>query len=116
MKESNKRKEVIKNVGRRSIAALVAVFILTIVVTGIVIYQLYKSTKESIHLQGRVNSVQSAKEFDYYLLVRKNTVLLAAHVVDEMMKEGKSNEEILEYLTTESQSIKVSIDMDYTGL
>ena len=116
MKDSTKRKEVIRNVGSRSVAALVLVFLLTIAVTGLGAYQLYKSTKESIHLQGRVNAVQSAKDYDSYLIVRKNTVILAAHVVDEMIKEGRSNEEILEYLTAESQSIKVSIDMDYTGL
>ena len=116
MKEKKKRKEIIKNVGSRSVAALVLMFVLTIAVTGIGCYQLYRSTKESIHLQGRVNAVQSAKDFDSYLIVRKNTVILAAHVVDEMMKKGRTNEEILEYLTTESQSIKVSIDMDYTGL
>ena len=116
MKDSVKAKDIIRSVGSRSVAALVAVFLLTIAVTGIGCYQLYRSTKESIHLQGRVNAVQSAKEFDDYLIVRKNTVVLAAHVVDGMINEGRTNEEILEYLTAESESIKVSIDMDYTGI
>ena len=116
MKDKAKAKDIIRNVGSRSVAALVAVFLLTIAVTGIGCYQLYRSTKESIHLQGRVNAVQSAKEFDDYLIVRKNTVVLAAHVVDGMINEGRTNEEILEYLTAESESIKVSIDMDYTGI
>jgi len=103
-------------VGTRSVAALVLVFLLTIAVTGLGCYQLYRSTKESIHLQGRVNAVQSAKDFDSYLIVRKNTVTLAAHVVDGMMTGGDTNEDILDYITAESESIKVSIDMDYTGI
>ena len=63
-----------------------------------------------------MNAVQSAKELDGYILVRKNTVILAGHVVDEMIREGRSNDEILDYLTAESLSIKKSIDKDYTGL
>jgi signal transduction histidine kinase/CheY-like chemotaxis protein len=81
-----------------------------------VAFQFYRTTKDNIHLQGRVNAVQSAKELDGYILVRKNTVILAGHVVDEMIREGRSNDEILDYLTAESLSIKKSIDKDYTGL
>ncbi|MBQ7475689.1 MAG: hypothetical protein IJS78_07220 [Clostridia bacterium] len=76
----------------------------------------HRSAKESIELQGRVNAVQSAKEFDNYLIIRKNTVMLAGHVVDEMIRNGQPTDEILEYLSAESLSIKKSIDMDYTGL
>ena len=94
MKEKIRR--IVNNVGTRSVAALVLVFLLTIAVTGLGCYQLYRSTKESIHLQGRVNAVQSAKDFDSYLIVRKNTVTLAAHVVDGMMTGGDTNEDILD--------------------
>ena len=79
-------------------------------------FWLYNSTKESIELQGRVNVVQAAKDYDAFLLVRKNTVMLAGHVVDEMVREAKPNSDILDYLTAESLSIKKSIDADYTGL
>ena len=109
-------REVIKHIGARSVIASTLVFLLTVAATCVGGYQLYHSTKESIHLRGEVNAVESAKEFDGYLLVRKNTVMLAAHVVDQMMREGKTNREILEYLTAESVSIQKSIDKDYTGL
>ena len=109
-------KKVIKNIGVKSVVLSILVFLLTVGATAMGGYQLYQSVKESIHLQGRANSVQSAKEFDKYLLVRMNTVMLAAHVVDEMVQEGDSNSEILDYITAESLSIKKAIDMDYTGL
>ena len=48
--------------------------------------------------------------------MRKNIVKRAGHVVDEMIREGKPNREILDYLTAESLSIKKAIDKDYTGL
>ena len=116
MDKWHKIREVIKNLGARSVLISTLVFLFTVAATCAGGYQFYRTTKESIRLQDKVNAVQSAKEFDNYLLVRKNTVILAAHVVDEMIREGKPNSEILEYLTAESLSIKKSIDMDYTGL
>ena len=111
-----KFKDIIRNIGTKNVIATLLVFLLTVTATFIGVYYLYASTKESIELQGKVNVVQSAKEYDSYLLVRKNTVMLAGHVVDEMIRENKPTEEILEYMTAESLSIKKSIDMDYTGL
>ena len=111
-----KKMEVIKNIGLKSVLATTLVFLLTVAATGVGGYQLYKSTKESIELRGKVNAVQSAKELDNYLIVRKNTVVLAAHVVDDMITDGKPNSEILDYITAESASIKKAIDKDYTGL
>ena len=91
-------------------------FLLTVAATFVGGIQLYNSTKESIILQGEVNAQQSAMSFDRYLLVRKNTVLLAGNVVNNMLGEDRPINEILEYLIDESQSIKDSIDRDYTGL
>ena len=109
-------REIVRNIGAKSIAASLLVFLLTVAATCVGAYSLYNSTKESIELQGRVSAVQASKDYDGYLLVRKNTVMLAGHVVDEMIREKKPASEILEYLTAESLSIKRSIDMDYTGL
>ena len=108
--------EVIKNIGLKSVIATALVFLLTVVATIVGGFRLYQSTKDSIELRGKVNAVQSAKELDSYLIVRKNTVVLAAHVVDGMIGEGKPNAEILDYITAESLSIKKAIDKDYTGL
>lgn len=87
--------------GMKSVLVSMLMFLLTVAVTCVVGFQFYRTTKDNIHLQGRVNAVQSAKELDGYILVRKNTVILAGHVVDEMIREGKSNKEILDYLSAE---------------
>ena len=109
-------RDVLKNIGTRSIIASLMVFLLTVAATFIGGIKLYDSTKESIVLQGEVNAQQSAMSFDRYLLVRKNTVLLAGNVVNNMLADDRSESEILEYITHESQSVKASIDKDYTGL
>lgn len=94
-------RELFKTMGMKSVLVSMLMFLLTVTVTCIVGFQFYRTTKDNIHLQGRVNAVQSAKELDGYILVRKNTVILAGHVVDEMIREGKSNKEILDYLSAE---------------
>ena len=116
MKGWFKVRRIISNIGTRSILLSIAAFLFTVILTAEVGYQFYCTTKETIHLKGEVNAVESARQFDSYLLVRKNTVVLAGHVVDEMIREGKPNREILDYITAESLSIKKSIDKDYTGL
>ena len=72
--------------GAKSIAASVLVFLITVAVTCMAGFQFYRTTKENIRLQGHMNAVQSAREFDSYLMIRKNTVILAGHVVDEMIR------------------------------
>lgn len=112
----HKIRKIIKNIGVRIVILSLIVFVLTIAATAVGGVEFYRSVKESIQLQGKMNSVQSADKFNSYLLVRMNTVMLAAHVVDEMVQTGESNSEILDYITAESLSIKKAIDMDYTGL
>ena len=116
MKTRSHFRDVFQNIGARSLAAALIVFLLTVSATFVGGLRLYRSTKESIVLQGEVNAQQSAMSFDRYLLVRKNTVLMAGNVVNNMLEEDQPVSEILHYLTTESQSIKDSIDRDYTGL
>ena len=105
MKNWSHIRDVFKNIGARSIVAALIVFLLTVAATFVGGIQLYNSTKESIVLQGEVNAQQSAMSFDRYLLVRKNTVLLAGNVINNMLAEDQPVGEILHYLTTESQSI-----------
>lgn len=105
-----KMKVFFKHMGAKSFIVSICVFLLTIAATGAGGYLLFRSTKKKIYLQGEVNAIQAAKDFDNYLLVRKNTVILAGHVVDEMIREERSNSEIIEYLTAESLSIKKTID------
>ena len=118
MKEQGKSKvrTVVRSIGTRSAIAAIIVFLLTVAATCVGAYRLYTATKQDLQLQGKVNAVQAAKEFDGYLLVRKSTVILAGHVVDEMIRQGRPNSEILSYLTAESLSIEKGIDKDYTGL
>lgn len=116
MRKRKSVKEYIRDLGVKNVIILSLVFMTAIGLTALGTYHLFRAVRGEIYLQGRINAVESAKEFDNYLIVRENTVLLAGHVVEEMNREGKTNSEILEYLESESVSIKKHIDKDYTGL
>lgn len=109
-------REVFKNMELRSVIASLLVFLLTVSATFALGFLLYRSTKNSIILQGEVNTEQSAKEFDRYLIVRESAVSHAGHVVSEMLASGSTALEIEEYLAAESLSIRKTIDADSTGL
>ena len=81
-RKESRLKAVVKSIGAKSSIAALLVFLLTIAATCAVGYRLYRSTKENIKLQGKVNAVEAAKEFDGYLLVRKSTVILSGDVVE----------------------------------
>ena len=109
-------REALKSLGTRNLIALILVFVFTLAAAGVGGYSFFRSTRDSIYLQGRMNAAEAARQFDSYLLVRENTVKLAAHVVDEMTRQGEPMSEIMDYLRSESLSIKRTIDKDYTGL
>ncbi len=112
----SRTREVIENIGFKSLFAAFLAFMMTVVATFGGGLELYRNAKENILLRGESNATQAAKELDRYLLVRKNSVLLASHVVDSMIQRNLSTDEILGYITDESESIKVSIDKNSTGL
>lgn len=109
-------REVIRHIGATRIVLTTLVFLLTVSATCAGGYFLYKNTKESILLQGEVNATRAAKEFDSYLIVRENAVLMCGEVVNDMINKGQPNSDVLEFLETETFSVKGAIDKDYTGL
>ena len=109
-------RESLKSLGTRNLIAITLVFVLTLAAACAGSYAFYRSTRDNIYLQGRMNAVEAAKAFDSYLLIRENTVILAAHVVDEMTRKGEPMSDIMDYLRSESLSIQKTIDKDYTGL
>ena len=90
-----KIRDVIRHMGRKSILAFFLVFLLVFTATSVGGMLIYRSTKKGLLNRGALNAVKAAKEFDRYLLVRKNAVLLAGSAVDDMMRGGLTAEEIL---------------------
>lgn len=108
--------DALSHLGLRNTMAAAAAIILASVIIASVFTSLYRSERERLQTQGRMNAVQAADEFDAYILTGTNVVKLANHTIDELMEEGASDGDILEYMTEETVNIQNTIDVDFTGL
>ena len=102
--------------GKRNLAASLMVIVFFVALIVVYFFNLSSSIKESIITKGELNAVQSADRFDRYLLTGIDSIKLASHTIDTMLQEERSNEEILEYMTKETDCIIASIDEHFTGL
>ena len=100
----------------RSLA--VAFVVITIVVVAFIFIgrSFYANKKEVLQQQCELNAKESAGEYDRCLLTRANIVTVVGYAVDTMMKEGRDNRAILEYMTDETNYIVATLDPSTTGI
>ncbi len=102
--------------GIRSLA--VAFIVIAIFIAGAIYIgqRFYATEKEVLQQQCELNAKDSAREYDRCLLTRSNIVTVAGYTVDTMMKSGRDNHAILEYLTSETNYIVATLDPSTTGI
>ncbi len=96
------------------IAVLVIVFF-----TGIIIIyyrMLYNEKRNNIVKTGELTAKESADDIDRYLTTNIDSVKLAAYTLDEMINEGRTDEEIQNYLVNDSTAIRSAVIENSTGL
>jgi len=67
---------------------------------------LFRQTREKIVTRGQLNAQISAQQIDSYLSTGIDTIKLVSYTLDNMIHAGKSNEEIHDYLVSESIAVK----------
>lgn len=78
-------------------------------------YALYHNARENM-IASRENEVlQAATEANYFLVESVDAVKMAAYSISRMQGKNASSEEILAYLTKESDVYTNSIDWNFTG-
>ena len=108
--------DAIKNFGARNIAISILLILISVAIITFGCLSFYSSVKENIMLKGELNAKQSAEEFDKYLLIRENAVMLAGFTVNNMANHSASGAEIQDFLTEETLRIQAELDPDVTGL
>lgn len=97
------------------LATVLAIIITTLTLsTGCIAF--YRNVKNSISLQGQLNAKQSAEEFKNYMISSTNSIKLAAYTLNEMIENKSSVQDMLKFLTSESNDILNSYDENFTGL
>lgn len=109
-------RDVLKHAGGRNILTALAVIIFFVTIIIVFYAFMYTSVKENIKLRGEKIAVRSAEDFDRYLITSADLVKLEKYMLDEMVSDGASHDELQTYLEEETVRIQNAIDKGYTGL
>lgn len=77
---------------------------------------LHKEKYNNIIKDGRMSAQQSASQFDDYLSTIFDAIELTSYNLDGMIASGESYDEILQYITNQSNSVVNTVFEDTTGM
>ena len=96
------------------ISALVIAFFVGIVLAYY--NMLYNQTRDSIIKNGQSAAIQSKNYLNDYLSTSIDAIKLTAYTIDGMLKNKKTNKEILDYLVGQSTAVTSTVFENTTGL
>lgn len=97
---------------RKSSTRRMSVFMTAIIIAfflGVIfIYysMLYSETRQRIIKSGELSALSSAEQIDKYLSSGIDFIRMASYALDNMIRDGRSQQEILDYLLNQSAAIK----------
>ena len=96
------------------ISVLVIAFFLGVITTYY--SMLYSETRKEIIKNGELSSVTSAEQINKYLSKGIDTMKLACYTLDNMLRTGRSQEEILDFLVNQSSAVVNTTSENSTGI
>ncbi len=112
---SKKRKRTKRSLRMRLlISFLVILFFLTMIAIYSIL--LYSQTKTNVIKNGELNAQKAGEEFEECLFSGKDAIFLAGFELDKLIERNAPKKEILDYLTSESESIMHSTVKNTTGI
>ncbi|MCR5654018.1 MAG: response regulator [Lachnospiraceae bacterium] len=101
---------------KRLFTTILLVFVLMAGMLTYTFVSFYRSSKASIMELGESNMNSQATMIENYINTGKEILWVSADTVNFMMRNGESNEDILEFLTEETQKAQTEIDDNFTGI
>ncbi len=97
---------------------LLSVVMIVFLVCVVFVYyrMLVDRTRDGIVSSGRLIAIEQAGRIENHMAASLDTIKLAGHTVDNMMKAGRSQEEIQDYLVSETQVVEGSLLKNTTGI
>ena len=97
---------------------LISAFVIAFFVGIVLAYynMLYNQTRDSIIKNGQSAAIQSKNYLNDYLSTSIDAIKLTAYTIDGMLKNKKTNKEILDYLTGQSTAVTSTVFENTTGL
>ena len=100
----------------RNMLIFILIIIFFVCVVFIYYLSLYYATRDYIISNGRINAIESAEQIDKYLSSSIDILKLASYTLDNMIRDKRSQAEILDYLTNETIAVRDSLIDDTTGI
>lgn len=110
---------MIRNEKRQTILNTVIAVLVTIFVVSIILFyyrMLYNEKRAGIIKSGELTAKESADHIDHYLSTNIDSIKLAAYTLNGMITEGRTDDEIQDYLVVQSTAIKNAVIENSTGL
>ena len=104
-----------KSILRTTVLGLIVILFFVGIVFGYY-HMLYQQKRSNIIQAGRILARQSANQFEAYLSTNIDLVKFTAYTLDEMIREGKTEAEIQDYLVGQSTAIRNAVLENSTGL
>lgn len=98
--------------------SLIAAIAIVFFVGVIIIYysMLYAETRQKIIKNDELSSVTSAEQISQYLSKGSDTIKLVCYTLDNMIRAGKSQEEIHDFLVNQSSAVVNTTEENSTGI
>ena len=110
---------MIRNEKRLTILNTVIAVLVTVFVVSIILFyysMLYNEKRAGIIKSGELTAKESADHIDHYLSTNIDSIKLAAYTLNGMITEGRTDDEIQDYLVVQSTAIKNAVIENSTGL
>lgn len=108
-----------REVGRISVRSIVLFVLIILFFLGVIVMSyllLVTKTRENIITRGEMNALTSAGQIDSYLSKGVDAIKLVCYTLDDMIRTGKTNGEIQDYLVSESNALKSTTLEGTTGI
>lgn len=102
--------------GLRNVLPMLAIIIFFVGVILIYHAMLYTETNERIAVRCELSAVTSAERIDEYLSMGLDTIKLACYSLDNMIRDHRSKEEMLDFLKTQSAAVASIAAVYSTGV
>ena len=98
------------------VITLTFTFVLMVLLVVFTSRVIFRTAFSSVQELGDDKAVAITADLENYLDTAKSVLWLAADTVDHMVENGATDEEIVEYITRESERTEEQFDESYTGL
>ena len=115
-KQKQRLQDIFRHLRAGSVAFMLVVLLFTAGLATFVGVRIHDMRKETLLLQGEVNTQEATLQYDRYLLTRVDIVTLVSSKVESMMASGADSAEIEQYLTEQTNMIIDTLDPETTGL